>query len=292
MAPSPSTTVSKANLILAPTPLANQCDSSANVDPSPYTANDYLTDHHGFGYSKRRQGNIDTLNDKVLCRDAFREMVESWQLSFPECMPILRHKIKLDPHFAEFYKWSVKNNVPVIVLSSGMVPIIRALLQHLLGKEEGGKIEVVANMPVGRPPLNDLNVKGGWTVQYHDDSGFGHDKSLTIRPYAEAIAKMPRRDQPTLLYAGDGISDVSAARETDLLFAKKGHDLVTFCEREGLPFTLFEDWGDILTKTKDIYEGKTDVRRVAEAGKQEAQRDPEKVAEMRLDEPGKTEMVR
>ena len=26
-----------------------------------------------------------------------------------------------------------------------------------------------------------------------------------------------------MLYAGDGVSDLSAARETDLLFAKKGH---------------------------------------------------------------------
>jgi 2-hydroxy-3-keto-5-methylthiopentenyl-1-phosphate phosphatase len=50
-------------------------------------------------------------------------------------------------------------------------------------------------------------------------SGFGHDKSLTIRPYA----KLPADKRPTMFYAGDGVSDLSAARETDLLFAKKGH---------------------------------------------------------------------
>jgi 2-hydroxy-3-keto-5-methylthiopentenyl-1-phosphate phosphatase len=50
-------------------------------------------------------------------------------------------------------------------------------------------------------------------------SGFGHDKSLTIRPYAN----LPSDQRPTLFYAGDGVSDLSAARETDLLFAKKGH---------------------------------------------------------------------
>lgn len=49
-------------------------------------------------------------------------------------------------------------------------------------------------------------------------SGFGHDKSLTIRPYAE----LPKEQRPTLFYAGDGVSDLSAAQETDLLFAKKG----------------------------------------------------------------------
>ena len=50
-------------------------------------------------------------------------------------------------------------------------------------------------------------------------SGFGHDKSLTIRPYAQQAEDV----RPTLFYAGDGVSDLSAARETDLLFAKKGH---------------------------------------------------------------------
>ncbi|ERF72676.1 hypothetical protein EPUS_07469 [Endocarpon pusillum Z07020] len=255
-------------------------------------SNDYLTDHHGYGVARRLQGNLDILNGKVEIRDNFRTMIESWQLSFPECIPILCKNIKLDPHFTAFYKWSVDNHVPVIVLSSGMVPIIRALLQHLLGEEEGRKIEVVANMPIAKPPVNDLNQKNGWTIQYHDDSTFGHDKSLTIRPYAEAIAKMPRSEQPTLLYAGDGLSDLCAARETDLLFAKKGHDLVKVCEREGFPFTLFEDWSDILSKTKDIFEGRTDVRKVAELGRKEAQRGPEKAAHMNLHKAGRTEMVR
>lgn len=29
-----------------------------------------------------------------------------------------------------------------------------------------------------------------------------------------------------MFYAGDGVSDLSAAKETDLLFAKKGHGML------------------------------------------------------------------
>lgn len=58
-------------------------------------------------------------------------------------------------------------------------------------------------------------------------SHFGHDKSLTLRPYAQ----LPAEERPTLFYAGDGVSDLSAAKETDLLFAKKGHDLIEYCVR-------------------------------------------------------------
>lgn len=49
-------------------------------------------------------------------------------------------------------------------------------------------------------------------------SHHGHDKSLAIRPYAA----LPEGERPIMLYAGDGVSDLSAAAETDLLFAKEG----------------------------------------------------------------------
>ncbi|KAL6719280.1 hypothetical protein ACLMJK_003519 [Lecanora helva] len=208
---------------------------------------------------------------------------------FPECIKLLIQNIKLDPYFAEFYKWSRENGVPVIVLSSGMTPIIRGLLVHLVGPE-AEDIEIVCNECIDRPPKT-KDQEGGWQIQFHDDSSFGHDKSLTIRPYKKHFAERPNEPRPTMFYAGDGVSDLSAARETDLLFAKKDHgmrsnenaevletltsvflDLVTYCEREGVPFTVFEDWKSILATTKDIFEGKTTVQKLAEESAQNAQK--------------------
>jgi len=151
-------------------------------------------------------------------------------------------------------------------LSSGMIPVIDTLLRHLLGEDLMQDIEIVANETQLRAPGNSLDQADGWTIKFHDDSGFGHDKSLTIRPYAEADAKKPHDQRTTLLYAGDGVSDLSAARETDLLFAKRGQDLVVWCEREGIPFTEFDSWASILAETKDIYDGKKSVKKVAEEG--------------------------
>ena len=195
-------------------------------------------------------------------------MMDSVKTPFPECIKKLCANIKLDPYFNDFYKWSRENGVPVIVLSSGMTPIIRALLVHLVGPE-GNDIEIVSNDVADRPPKKQEE-EGGWQIQFHDESGFGHDKSLTIRPYAKYFEEHPNEPRPTMFYAGDGVSDLSAARETDLLFAKKGHgklpkqtqlamkltdlpsDLITYCEREDVPFTVFEDWQSILATTKDI----------------------------------------
>jgi 2-hydroxy-3-keto-5-methylthiopentenyl-1-phosphate phosphatase len=50
-------------------------------------------------------------------------------------------------------------------------------------------------------------------------SSFGHDKSIEIRKYSRLA------ERPVLFYAGDGVSDLSAAKETDLLFAKAGQGI-------------------------------------------------------------------
>ncbi len=44
---------------------------------------------------------------------------------------------------------------------------------------------------------------------------------MEIRKYST----LPVGERPVLFYAGDGVSDLSAARETDLLFAKAGRGM-------------------------------------------------------------------
>jgi len=231
-------------------------------------SNDWLTDQLGFGAQGRYDLNQDVLHNRITFRDAFTAMMDSVKTPFPECIKLLCENIKLDPYFNDFYKWSRENHVPVIVLSSGMLPIIRALLVHLVGPE-ANDIEIICNEAVDRPPKR-KDEEGGWQLKFHDDSHHGHDKSLAIRPYREHFEERPSDPRPVMLYAGDGVSDLSAARETDLLFAKKGHDLITYCEREGVPFTVFEDWSSILATTKAILEGKTTVKAVADESAEQA----------------------
>lgn len=40
-------------------------------------------------------------------------------------------------------------------------------------------------------------------------------------------------------------------------------DLVTFCERRGMPYTTFENWSTILSTTQDILSGKVSPGDVA-----------------------------
>jgi len=180
-------------------------------------SNDFLTDNIGFGAVQRKQGNADVLHARKTFRQSFREMMDSVTTPFPQCVDYLVQNIKLDPHFNEYFQWALAHEIPTVVVSSGMTPVIRAILRNLVGPD-CEKIDVVCNEAVARPGKR-MDEEGGWMLQYHDESDFGHDKSLTLRPYAN----LPEEKRPTMFYAGDGVSDLSAARETDLLFAKKGH---------------------------------------------------------------------
>ena len=224
-------------------------------------SNDYLTDNIGYGQKLRKQGNKDTLDGKISFRESFKGMMESVTTPYNQCVDLLVKNIKLDPYFKQFLDYAMATNIPVVVLSSGMVPIIEALLRHLVGEGGARYIQIVANN-VKPKPGKSIDDEDGWDLVFHDESGFGHDKSLTIRPYA----KLPAAKRPTLFYAGDGVSDLSAAKETDLLFAKKGNDLVTFCVREQIPFTEFEDWKSITATVQDIVQGQLTVKDAAQKG--------------------------
>ncbi|WPH04440.1 putative phosphatase [Acrodontium crateriforme] len=223
-------------------------------------SNDYMTDNIGFGGEKRRAGNKATLDGTSTFRDAFREMMDSITTPFPECIDFLVKNIKLDPHFNEYFQWALANNIPTVVVSGGMEPVIRAILKNLVGPDSD-KLDIISNDVMAREGMT-IDQKGGWQIKYHDESGFGHDKSLTLRPYAN----LPAGERPVMFYAGDGVSDLSAAKETDLLFAKEGHDLITYCVRENVPFTVFRDWSSILSTVKEIVGGKITVEEAAKAG--------------------------
>ncbi|KAM9905815.1 hypothetical protein OXX80_002827 [Metschnikowia pulcherrima] len=212
-------------------------------------SNDYLTENLGFGRPRRLEINDEILNETKSFKDGFSEMLRSIPTPFPECIETLLENIQLDPGFKDFYTWCESKGIPVIVVSSGMTPIIHALLQSLVGEEAVKNIEIISN-DVDIDPAT-----GKWKIVYRDpDTGFGHDKSRSIREYLSKHG-YTADNMPPLFYCGDGVSDLSAAKETNLLFAKHGKDLITYCRREGIPYTEFNDFADIFAKVKSIVEG-------------------------------------
>lgn len=95
-------------------------------------------------------------------------MLESINTPYDECIATLLKNMKLDPYFAEFYYWAKENNVPIVVLSSGMRPIISALLEAFLGHKPDSHLHIVSNEVVSHDG-KDINSPGGWQIKFHDD---------------------------------------------------------------------------------------------------------------------------
>ena len=103
----------------------------------------------------------------MLCRDSFEKMMNSVTRPFPQCIDYLVENIKLDPYFNEYFQWALSQNIPTVVLTSGMEPIVRAILKNLVGPDHE-KIDIVANEVEARPGKS-IDQEGGWRIKYHDD---------------------------------------------------------------------------------------------------------------------------
>ncbi|WWC71384.1 uncharacterized protein I206_105339 [Kwoniella pini CBS 10737] len=226
-------------------------------------SNDYLVDNLGFGFDKRRELNLECLSGRMTFRDSFKEMLESINHPFEECKEVLKKNIKLDSGFLNFYNWCKNKKIPFVIVSSGMAPNIKSVLSTLIpeineNQNKENEIDIIANEVL----FTDKEKKGKtWEIQYrHPESGFGHDKSQAILPYRNL------KHKPILFFCGDGVSDLSAAKHADLLFAKvmaNGHsDLKTYCEREHIKHVPFRDFNKVLERVKDVVEGGKSVEDV------------------------------
>ena len=63
------------------------------------------------------------------------------------------------------------------------------------------------------------------------------------------MASLPK---PIVIFCGDGVSDISAAREADILFAKRGLDLEHWCKLENIPYTAFDRFNEVLEVVRTI----------------------------------------
>lgn len=208
-------------------------------------SNDMLTDDLGMGHANRMVLNDQIIDNTLTFRDAFHSMLSSVSEnghSLDYCVDYLLQHVQLDPGFKDTVRWCHSNNIPVIVVSSGMDQVIRALLRKLIPEESlQSVIEIYANHVEAAHPK--------WSIVYRDDSSFGHDKHQSITHATEKYGPIPAGRR---FYCGDGVSDASAARSCDLLFAKSGHDLVDICKRDKINYIEFNSFHDILDNIKSV----------------------------------------
>ncbi len=140
-------------------------------------------------------------------------------------------EFQIDPTFSEFAKTCEQQEIPLQILSDGLETYITPILK----REKLDHLPVTANRGVF--------TKTGIAVEFpHANSSCtrcGSCKAERIREF-----RTKRGDNATVVFVGDGMSDLCATKEADLLFAKK--DLEVYCQRNDIAYLQFTDFSDVM----------------------------------------------
>jgi len=174
---------------------------------------------------------------------------------FDDGFEIMKSALDIDPDFQTFHKFCINNKIPFNVISAGLKPVLRKVLDHFLGEQESAHIDIVANDAT-------ISADGTeWKPVWLHDTELGHDKALSIETWREA-AKLESEDGsiPMIVFIGDGVSDLPAAREADVLFARRGLRLEEYCLEHKIKHIAFDTFAEIqkeVTKIAKIDDKKT-----------------------------------
>ncbi|KAG0221587.1 HAD-like domain-containing protein [Mortierella sp. GBAus27b] len=233
----------------------------------------------GVGEAKRKEMDVKILNHEM----TFLEAMDIWwggvDLSLEEGLDMLR-PVHLDPGFLQFYAYIQSHQIPFSIVSCGLDILIENYMGWHLGEEEASKLTILANY--GR--VEDRR----WLVRYRDDSPHSHDKSVCIQESKEQFKKEMVEQQRLreqagetqkealqehiIVFCGDGISDLSAAREADVLFARKGRNLEVYCRKHKIPFTAFESFEQVRSLIAGLQDGSLTMAEVHRRQQEECER--------------------
>jgi 2,3-diketo-5-methylthio-1-phosphopentane phosphatase len=199
-----------------------------------------LFDAHGCGEKRRKELDEEIKNDTRSFREVSEEMWGSLNVPFEDGFDVMKGALDIDPDFLEFHAFCVKNNIPFNVISAGLKPILRRVLDEFLGKEKSGLIDIIAN---GATISADGSV---WKPEWRHNTSLGHDKAASIQEY-RTIASSESEDGscPLIIFIGDGVSDLAASREADVLFARRGLKLEEYCRDNRIAYIAFDTFADI-----------------------------------------------
>jgi len=166
----------------------------------------------------------------------------SLSIPFDDGFTVMKEALKIDPDFRDFHEFCRNNNIPFNVISAGLKPVLRRVLDHFLGEDASQDIKIVANDVV----IPEKEGDGGWKPVWLHETELGHDKALSVQQ-ARAAETLLCEDGtiPLIVFIGDGVSDLPAAREADVLFARRGLRLEEYCVEHKIPYHPYDTFADI-----------------------------------------------
>src|SRR5579871_714758 len=133
-----------------------------------------LFDHHGCGPDRRKELDAAIQSGELSFRDASERLWSSLNVPFDDGLEVIRKNLEIDPDFEDFHRFCIKHKIPFNVISAGVRPVLRRVLDEFIG-EQARRIHIVAN---------DVKISadgGDWKVIWKDDTSLGHNKAASIQ---------------------------------------------------------------------------------------------------------------
>ena len=140
----------------------------------------------------------------------------------------------LRPFFRELWEFCQTNKIPMAVVSQGLDFYIEALL------ERAGISGVPVYAVDTKFEAGEISYKYNHT--YPGKESQGNSKGFVVESFQEQGCYV--------FFAGDGQSDLEAARKADAIFAHK--TLARSCDEEGIPYRQFEDFKGLLLAVREF----------------------------------------
>jgi len=145
---------------------------------------------------------------------------------------------ELDPYFLELVEFGQQKGIGVEILSDGFDFYIERILK---------KYELYSRVKFHSNHLKFFNQNEIVPEFPYYKQGCGH--CANCKGYHVSQAK--EKTNP-VVYVGDGLSDCCGAKGADIVFAKRGRDLLRYCQQNQIEHYEFDDFKDVLNKIKVI----------------------------------------
>lgn len=177
------------------------------------------------------------IEGKISSRDCLIRECEATRVSKNELARFVDQQ-KLDPHFADLVQYANSQKTEIEIVSDGLdFYIERILKNHHLDSQ----LKVYANHLVF---ADDNQIRPEFP---YFEFTCGH--CANCKAYHVRSAKA---DGSRVIYIGDGLSDRCGAREADVVFAKRGRDLLQFCRENQINHFEFQNFSDVLKVIKSL----------------------------------------
>jgi 2-hydroxy-3-keto-5-methylthiopentenyl-1-phosphate phosphatase len=164
---------------------------------------------------------------KITTEDCSRGILQLFDADEKKLKQFLTEKIEIDPHFIPFLNLCRQKGYDIYILSDGYDVNIKTVLK----KYQISDLPYFANRLITDKDFLDIE------CTYKSDCG----QCGTCKT---GLMKKLKKHKALAVYIGDGYSDVCAAKNCDVLFAK--HHLLSYCRENGIPANAFSDFSDII----------------------------------------------